>query len=81
MKRKKRLVGKNCFPISLISIGSNSIADRTSSMLLEPETHPITREQPVNEVKGIYAGLVMVEKYIYIEQQLCSRQVVFNLEK
>jgi hypothetical protein len=50
-------------------------------MLLEPETHPITREQPVNEVKGIYAGLVMVEKYIYIEQQLCNRQVIVNLEK
>lgn len=32
------------------------------SMLLQPETRPITQEQLVNEVKGIYAGLVMVEK-------------------
>ena len=31
-------------------------------MLLQPETRPITQEQLVNEVKGIYAGLVMVEK-------------------
>lgn len=32
------------------------------SMLLQPETRPISQEQLVNEVKGIYAGLVMVEK-------------------
>ena len=31
-------------------------------MLLQPETRPITHEQLVDEVKGIYAGLVMVEK-------------------
>jgi len=31
-------------------------------MFLQPETKPITQEQLVNEVKGIYAGLVLVEK-------------------
>ncbi|KAL1999539.1 hypothetical protein VTN02DRAFT_4376 [Thermoascus thermophilus] len=31
-------------------------------MFLQPETHPITEEQLINEVRGIYAGLVMVEK-------------------
>jgi hypothetical protein len=31
-------------------------------MLLQPETRPITQEQLINEVKDIYAGLVMVEK-------------------
>jgi hypothetical protein len=31
-------------------------------MLLRPETRPITQEQLINEVRGIYAGLVMVEK-------------------
>jgi hypothetical protein len=31
-------------------------------MPLQPETHPITKEQLINEVRGIYAGLVMVEK-------------------
>ncbi|KKA16328.1 hypothetical protein T310_10083, partial [Rasamsonia emersonii CBS 393.64] len=33
-----------------------------TGMCLQPETHPITEEQLVNEVRGIYAGLVMVEK-------------------
>ena len=41
-----------------------------TSMLLQPETRPITHEQLVNEVKGIYAGLVMVErKCVEITQQ------------
>jgi hypothetical protein len=31
-------------------------------MLPQPATHPITEEQLINEVRGIYAGLVMVEK-------------------
>jgi hypothetical protein len=42
-------------------------------MLLQPETRPITQEQLVNEVKGIYAGLVMVEKKcVEIDQQQAS---------
>jgi hypothetical protein len=32
------------------------------TLLLQPETRRITQEQLINEVKGIYAGLVMVEK-------------------
>jgi hypothetical protein len=40
----------------------NTSTDRDFAMLLQPETRPITQEQLVNEVKGIYAGLVMVEK-------------------
>ncbi len=35
---------------------------RDPSILLQPETRPISQEQLVDEVKGIYAGLVMVEK-------------------
>lgn len=31
-------------------------------MFKQPETNPITEEQLINEVRGIYAGLVMVEK-------------------
>jgi hypothetical protein len=31
-------------------------------ILLQPETRPITQEQLINEARGIYAGLVMVEK-------------------
>ncbi len=30
-------------------------------LLLQPETRPISHDQLVVEVKGIYAGLVMVE--------------------
>lgn len=33
-----------------------------TNLVLEPQTRPITQEQLINEVKGIYAGLVMVEK-------------------
>jgi hypothetical protein len=51
----------------------NTSADRESIMLLQPETRPITQEQLVNEVKGIYAGLVMVEKKcVEIDQQQSS---------
>jgi hypothetical protein len=51
----------------------NTTSDRDSGMLLQPETRPITQEQLVNEVKGIYAGLVMVEKKcVEIDQQQAS---------
>ncbi|KAI9172344.1 SMG-like protein 1 [Paramyrothecium foliicola] len=33
----------------------------TTTMVKEPETRPISQDQLINEVKGIYAGLVMVE--------------------
>lgn len=35
--------------------------DRDPDLVLQPETRPISQEQLVAEVKGIYAGLVMVE--------------------
>ncbi|KAF4971241.1 hypothetical protein FSARC_1863 [Fusarium sarcochroum] len=35
--------------------------DSTSEMMRQPETRPISQDQLVAEVKGIYAGLVMVE--------------------
>ncbi|KAK0711864.1 hypothetical protein B0H67DRAFT_493658, partial [Lasiosphaeris hirsuta] len=35
--------------------------DDSSSLIKPPETRPISQEQLVAEVKGIYAGLVMVE--------------------
>ena len=39
-------------------------------MLLQPDTRPISREQLVSEVKGIYAGLVMVEaKCIEVDEK------------
>jgi len=36
-------------------------ADASSDLIKQPETRPISEEQLVIEVKGIYAGLVMVE--------------------
>ncbi|KAB5515608.1 hypothetical protein GE09DRAFT_1208678 [Coniochaeta sp. 2T2.1] len=35
--------------------------DTTSRLIKQPETKPISQEQLVAEVKGIYAGLIMVE--------------------
>ncbi|KAF4989226.1 hypothetical protein FGRMN_9239 [Fusarium graminum] len=35
--------------------------DSTSKIMRQPETRPISQDQLVAEVKGIYAGLVMVE--------------------
>jgi Est1 DNA/RNA binding domain len=47
-----------------------NVYDEDSELFLQPETRPITQEQLVNEVKGIYAGLVMVErKCVEIDQQ------------
>lgn len=44
--------------------------DTQPEMLLQPETRPISHEQLVVEVKGIYAGLVMVEaKCIDIDER------------
>ncbi|KAK5344596.1 hypothetical protein LTR61_011635, partial [Exophiala xenobiotica] len=40
-------------------------------MFLQPETRPISQEQLVNEVKGIYAGLIMVEKKCV---EICQQQ-------
>ncbi|KAM0364071.1 hypothetical protein ACHAPK_010981 [Fusarium culmorum] len=37
------------------------IDDDSSRMMRQPETRPISQDQLVAEVKGIYAGLVMVE--------------------
>ena len=39
--------------------GGGDFQSEDITMLLQPETRPITQEQLVNEVKGIYAGLVM----------------------
>jgi hypothetical protein len=49
---------------------------RDPALLLQPETRPISQEQLVNEVKAIYAGLVMVEmKCVEIDSQLDQNQI------
>ena len=42
-------------------VSENSETSDEPELLLQPETRPISHEQLVVEVKGIYAGLVMVE--------------------
>ncbi|KAI9865736.1 MAG: hypothetical protein M1813_002194 [Trichoglossum hirsutum] len=41
--------------------GEQVFAEKNLGLVLQPETRPISQEQLVAEVKGIYAGLVMVE--------------------
>lgn len=44
-------------------------SSNSGGLILQPETRPISQEQLVAEVKGIYAGLVMVEsKCIEVDQ-------------
>ncbi|KIX09915.1 uncharacterized protein Z518_00996 [Rhinocladiella mackenziei CBS 650.93] len=50
---------------------SNTPVDSDTKMLLQPETRSISQDQLVNEVKGIYAGLVMVEKKCV---EICQEQ-------
>lgn len=47
-------------PRALLESGAE--ATGYQGMFKQPETNPITEEQLINEVRGIYAGLVMVEK-------------------
>jgi len=41
--------------------GPSTLEDNETRMVRQPETRPISPEQLIAEVKGIYAGLVMVE--------------------
>lgn len=51
----------------------NKHKDKDYNMLQQPETRPITQEQLVNEVKGIYAGLVTTERrLVEIDQRHTS---------
>ena len=46
------------------------IARKNYDIILKPEARPISQEQLVAEVKGIYAGLVMVEaKFIEADNE------------
>jgi hypothetical protein len=57
---------------------SDTYLESEPELLLQPETRPISHEQLVIEVKGIYAGLVMVEsKCIDVD----DKQTIAALEK
>lgn len=55
-------------------VGANLDNDWEPEILLQPETRPISHEQLLVEVKGIYAGLVMVEaKCIEVDEEQSQR--------
>ena len=57
-------------------------SDVQPEMLLQPETRPISHDQLVIEVKGIYAGLVMVEaKCIDIDEKQSAAAQEKDLSK
>lgn len=72
--RKPRILGKQELPPG---DGPSEGLETPPEMLLQPDIIPISHEQLVQEVKGIYAGLVIVEaKCIDIdERQSVSAQV------
>ncbi|RMZ83765.1 hypothetical protein DV738_g1042, partial [Chaetothyriales sp. CBS 135597] len=55
--------------------GSQEPENKVTGMILQLETRPISEEQLVNEVKGIFAGLVMVEKKCV---EMCTAQATSN---
>jgi hypothetical protein len=58
---------------SPINLNLPSDSDDSYDITLQPETRPISQEQLVAEVKGIYAGLVMVEaKCIQVDNKQAS---------
>lgn len=50
------------FPKVSTEVCSRVATEETPRMLLQLETHSVREEQLINELRGIYAGLVMVEK-------------------
>jgi hypothetical protein len=56
---------KNQFAAQKGSAGNQKLQtpaeDDNYDIIMQPETRPVSQEQLVAEVKGIYAGLVMVE--------------------
>jgi hypothetical protein len=59
-----------------------NLRDEGVEIILQPETRPITKEQLANEVKGIYAGLVMVEKKcVEIDQQIATTPTKLSNEQ
>ncbi|RMJ03714.1 hypothetical protein CDV36_014758 [Fusarium kuroshium] len=63
---------------ALSSPQSSQDDDSTSVMIPQPETRPISQDQLVAEVKGIYAGLTMVEtKCIEVDNKQSSNELGF----
>ncbi|KAF4466808.1 hypothetical protein FALBO_6334 [Fusarium albosuccineum] len=59
--RQQQPSNKAARPPQVTTQSSSNDDDSPTRMMLQPETRPISQDQLVAEVKGIYAGLVMVE--------------------
>ncbi|ERF69867.1 hypothetical protein EPUS_05409 [Endocarpon pusillum Z07020] len=74
------------YPSNSIESGQRSPSfereEPDSGIFLHPESRPITQEQLVHEVKGIYAGLVMVKnKCLEIDQQQATTTTKLGAEQ
>lgn len=72
LKAAERKAQLNAPPATLVY---DAPPEQDIKMVAQPETRPITLAQLVNEVKGIYAGLVMVEKKCV---EICLQQSQTN---
>ena len=48
--------------VEMVGGGADTQEEKPHEMFRQPDTHAITEEQLINEVRGLYTGLVMVEK-------------------
>ncbi|KAJ6132339.1 hypothetical protein N7471_007554 [Penicillium samsonianum] len=57
--RNDEIINQN---VNMVGGGADTQEEKPHEMFRQPDTHAITEEQLINEVRGIYTGLVMVEK-------------------
>ncbi|CAI7611471.1 unnamed protein product [Penicillium viridicatum] len=57
--RNEEIINQN---VEMVGGGADTQEEKPHAMFRQPDTHAITEEQLINEVRGIYTGLVMVEK-------------------
>ena len=61
LESPRRVSQQSAAPLSFETPKAHPSIPENFDLVLQPETRPISQEQLVAEVKGIYAGLVMVE--------------------
>lgn len=59
--RNEQIINQNV-EVEVVGAEAATQEAKPHEMFRQPETHTITEEQLINEVRGIYTGLVMVEK-------------------
>ena len=67
---------------TFLSPSDEDVEEGDTSLFRQPVTKEITQDQLINEVKGIYAGLVMVEKKcVEIDQQQAQNNKQLSAEQ